>query len=188
MPKTSAGLLMYRIENGRLFVFLVHPGGPFWEHKDKSVWGIPKGEQDDEKHELIDVAKREFSEESGIEIKTDEFISLGHIKQKNNKTVHAWAFENNKDFEFRCSSYVHNASSLSGISSDVPSESAADNENSRFADKSEEYIRFPEVDKGEFFDVDSAKEKILPSQWELIERLIKKLNIHNKNDKQKTLF
>src|SRR5687768_5013407 len=30
MPKTSAGLLPYRRRRGRLEVFLVHPGGPFW--------------------------------------------------------------------------------------------------------------------------------------------------------------
>ncbi len=162
MPKTSAGLLMYKIRNGKLKVFLVHPGGPFWEHKDKGVWGIPKGEQDDEKHELADVAKREFSEETGIALKDNiKFIELGNIKQKNGKIVHAWAFENNEDFEFGCSSFVERI-------------------------YNDEMIRFPEVDKGEFFYLEEAKEKMLPSQWELAERLMKELNI-KENNKQLNL-
>ncbi|PYP39685.1 MAG: NUDIX hydrolase, partial [Gemmatimonadetes bacterium] len=44
MPKTSAGLLLYRHHDGGVQVLLVHPGGPFWAHKDDGVWSIPKGE------------------------------------------------------------------------------------------------------------------------------------------------
>ena len=44
MPKTSAGLLLYRRREGVLEVFLVHPGGPFWAKKDEGAWSIPKGE------------------------------------------------------------------------------------------------------------------------------------------------
>jgi predicted NUDIX family NTP pyrophosphohydrolase len=29
MPRVSAGLLMYRIDDGNLQVLLAHPGGPF---------------------------------------------------------------------------------------------------------------------------------------------------------------
>ena len=35
---------MYRIRNRSVEVFLVHPGGPFWENKDKGAWTIPKGQ------------------------------------------------------------------------------------------------------------------------------------------------
>ena len=31
--KESAGLLMYRLRNSTLEVFLVHPGGPYWVKK-----------------------------------------------------------------------------------------------------------------------------------------------------------
>ena len=34
MAKESAGLLLYRIRDGAIEVFLVHPGGPFWAKKD----------------------------------------------------------------------------------------------------------------------------------------------------------
>lgn len=155
-------------EKGKLMVFLIHPGGPFWEKKDYGVWGIPKGEQDDPGHDLFDVAKREFCEETSIDIPDNvTFIPLGNIKQKNGKIVHAWAFENNEKFLFKCTSYVeHYGQKTSSVSSDT--------ENSRFC----------EVDKGEFFSVEEARKKILPSQWELVERLIKVLNIKDINEKQ----
>ena len=44
MPRTSAGLLLYRWQGDELEVFLVHPGGPFWARKDAGAWSIPKGE------------------------------------------------------------------------------------------------------------------------------------------------
>lgn len=160
MLKTSAGLLMYKLENNKLKVFLIHPGGPFWEHKDKGVWGIPKGERDDDKDVLLDVAKREFQEETGIKISNDvKFLELGNIKQKNNKIVHAWGFENNWSGKINCQSFVE-----------------------RFYN--DKKIRFPEADDGKFFEINEAKEKILDRQWELVERLIKELNI-NINEKKK---
>jgi NUDIX domain len=44
VPRVSAGLLMYRIRDGKLQVLLVHPGGPFFKNKDEGAWTIPKGE------------------------------------------------------------------------------------------------------------------------------------------------
>ncbi len=59
MPRISAGLLMYRIHNGKLQVLLAHPGGPKFENRDEKAWSIPKGEiQPGE--DLLETAKREF--------------------------------------------------------------------------------------------------------------------------------
>ena len=44
MPKISAGLLWYRFQNTWPEVFLVHPGGPFWQKKDIGARSVPKGE------------------------------------------------------------------------------------------------------------------------------------------------
>ena len=46
MTKKTAGMLLYRIRDGQLEVFLVHPGGPSWQRKDEGVWSILKGEFD----------------------------------------------------------------------------------------------------------------------------------------------
>src|SRR6478672_8513814 len=88
--RISAGLLMYRVRNGELEVFLAHPGGPIFRQKDFGHWTIPKGEvQEDE--ELLGTARREFQEEVGREPR-GEFLPLGWIRQKGGKVVHAWAF------------------------------------------------------------------------------------------------
>ena len=67
MVKVSAGLLMYKINNG-LKVFIVHPSGPFWKNKDIGAWTIPKGEVE-ENENLLDAAKREFIERLEKELK-----------------------------------------------------------------------------------------------------------------------
>ena len=41
MSRVSAGLLMYRIDDGNLQVFLAHPGGPFFQSKDEGAWSVP---------------------------------------------------------------------------------------------------------------------------------------------------
>ena len=53
MPKQSAGLLIYRRRDARVEVFLVHPGGPFWQNKDLGAWSIPKGEHGPEEDALV---------------------------------------------------------------------------------------------------------------------------------------
>jgi predicted NUDIX family NTP pyrophosphohydrolase len=166
--KTSAGLLMYRIKNKILEVFLIHPGGPYWKNIDS--WGIPKGEQDDSNEELLEVAKREFTEETGISIPNGvEFIQLGEVKQKNGKIVHAWGFRNDNVVKFEPQSFVEMM-------------------------HDDKKIRFPEVDSGRFFNVADARKKIInvhSVHFLFIERLAKDLKIEISQDnkiKQVKLF
>src|SRR5215218_9498071 len=71
----SAGLLPFRQLSGHLQVMLVHPGGPNWAKKDDGAWSIATGEfKDDE--EPLQVAKREFTEETGV-VPTGELIHCG---------------------------------------------------------------------------------------------------------------
>jgi len=90
MPKTSAGLLLYRYREG-LEVFLVHPGGPFWAAKDEGAWSIPKGEFEPGEEPLA-AAQREFTEETGF-VAAGDFLPLTPLKQKSGKIVHAWAVQ-----------------------------------------------------------------------------------------------
>jgi len=39
----SAGLLMYRMLDGKFQVLLAHPGGPFFKNKDDGAWSISQG-------------------------------------------------------------------------------------------------------------------------------------------------
>ena len=95
MAKTSAGLLLYRHASDGLDVFLVHPGGPFWAHKDDGVWSIPKGEFEPGEDPLA-AAQREFMEETGF-TPSGDFVPLTPLKQPSGKVVHAWAVEGDCD-------------------------------------------------------------------------------------------
>ena len=151
----SAGLLMYTVKNDGLKIFLVHPGGPFFKNKDKGYWGIPKG-LPDENEELLNAAKREFEEETGMKPKGD-FISLGTVKQKNGKVVHAWGFECEDDspVEVKCNTFEI-----------------------EWPPKSGKRQSFPEIDRGEFFSLSKGKEKINEAQKEFLIRLEEYLKLH----------
>ncbi len=111
MTKTSAGLLLCRHGRDGLEVFLVHPGGPFWAHKDDGVWSIPKGEFEPGEDPLA-AAQREFTEETGFTASGD-FVPLTPLRQPSGKVVHAWAVEGDCDpalvrsntFEFKGREY-----------------------------------------------------------------------------------
>jgi predicted NUDIX family NTP pyrophosphohydrolase len=155
MPKrVSAGLVIYRLRDGRCEVFLAHPGGPLFAHKDDGHWTIPKGEIEPGE-DLLAAALREFQEETGINVDpTAAFIPLGFIQQKGGKVVHAWAAEQNWDD----SQGIH--SNL--FTMEWPLGSGTTHE-------------FPEVDRARFFPVDEAKRKLKPTQVPLIERLTEAL-------------
>ena len=91
----SAGVLMFRQRGGMLEVFLVHPGGPFWAHKDDGAWSIPKGEINSDENPLA-AAKRELAEETGVTVDGD-FLELKPVRQKSGKIVHAWAVRGDAD-------------------------------------------------------------------------------------------
>jgi predicted NUDIX family NTP pyrophosphohydrolase len=149
MGKKSAGLLVFRIRQNDLQIFLMHPGGPFFARKDLGAWSIPKGEIGENENEA-EAAKREFEEETGFQFKGD-LISLKPIKQKSGKTVVAWATE--QDFD------------VSKIKSNLFE--------MEWPPKSGKYQQFPEMDRAEWFSVSDAKEKIIPGQNGLIEELEK---------------
>ncbi len=150
--EVSAGLLMYSYKNNELKVFLVHPGGPYFTKKDDGFWGIPKG-LTEPNEELLNTAIREFQEETGI-IPHGEFIPLSSVKQKNGKTVYAWAFKTDNE------NHVHLSSNTFEI--EWPPHSGVRK-------------KFPEIDKGEFFSLDEAKKKITETQREFISKLEKYL-------------
>lgn len=151
MLKQSAGILLYRIREKRPEVFLCHPGGPFYKSKDLGVWTIPKGEFVDE--EPLAAAKREFEEETGQKIEGG-FIPLAPVKYKSGgKIVYAWAVKGEVD--------------VSGIKSNTfPLE---------WPPKSGKVVEFPEVDRGEWFTIETAIKKILPALSPLLEDLQQKI-------------
>ena len=67
--------MLFRRREGELQIFLAHPGGPFWKHKDAGAWTIPKG-LIDQGEEPLAAAQREFEEETGFK-PSGPYLPLG---------------------------------------------------------------------------------------------------------------
>jgi predicted NUDIX family NTP pyrophosphohydrolase len=143
----SAGLLLFRRGARGLEVLLAHPGGPFWKERDVGAWTIPKGVVDGGE-ELLAAARREFEEETGI-VPVGPFLSLGSVKQRAGKRVHAWAWEGDAD--------------ASAVTSNVM--------RTEWPRGSGRWITFPEVDRCAWFPPDTARQMLNPAQAQLVGRL-----------------
>lgn len=147
MAKQSAGLLLYRVKDAQLEVFLVHPGGPFWAKKDHGAWSIPKGEIEPGEDALT-AAIREFAEETGTTLAGD-FRPLAPVRQKGGKLVLAWAIAGDIDpATIRSNSFAMEWPPRSGTRR-----------------------TFPEVDRGEWFTLDEARRRINKGQVALLDAL-----------------
>lgn len=153
--KTSAALLLHRSVDGRREVLLVHPGGPFWAKKDEAAWSIPKGEygQGEDPHQ---VALREFTEELGLPVPdgAGPDLDLGEIRQSA-KVVRCYARRADVTDD-----------DLVGV---------ADRSNTveiTWPPRSDRTRLIPEVDRAEWFDLDTARVKLVVGQRPLLERLV----------------
>jgi len=147
MATTSAGILMYHQHDAGMAVLLVHPGGPFWRNRDLGAWSVPKGELGDGEDPET-AARREFAEELGIEAR-GPLQPLGQVRQSSRKLVQAYALEGELDV-------------TSIRSNEIPIE---------WPPRSGRTILVPEVDRAEWFTLPLAREKILPGQRPLLDRL-----------------
>lgn len=152
MPKTSAGILLYRIGGNGLEVFLVHPGGPFWAKKDAGAWSIPKGEYESGEDALA-AARREFEEEIGVAAPGGEAVRLGEVKQAGGKIVTAWAIRLDGMGDWDAGAVRSNTFQM------------------EWPPKSGRMQEFPEVDRAGWFGLDEARDKLLQSQLEFLNRL-----------------
>ena len=152
MAKRSAGILLYRVAGGAPEVLLVHPGGPYWARKDAGAWSIPKGEYEDGE-DPQSCALREFDEETGVELPPGELAELGSVKQKSGKVVTAWAAEGDLDA---------GAVTSNTFTMEWPPRSGTTAE-------------FPEVDRAGWFEIETAREKLVPAQTEFLDRLLERL-------------
>lgn len=151
----SAGILLFRCDDGEVRFLLVHPGGPFWVKKDAGAWSIPKGGIEDQEEPRA-CAIRELEEELGTapELNPEELIDLGSVKQKAGKVVEAWAAE----AEFDPAALASNTFAM------------------EWPPRSGKRQEFPEVDRAEWFDLETAREKIISAQAEFLDRLVEYLS------------
>lgn len=144
---------MYRWRNRDLEVFLVHPGGPFWAKKDLGAWSIPKGEYA-ERERPLEAARREFREETGFPAE-GEFLELGTVKQTSGKLVSAWAFEGDCD----------------------PGKLTSNLCQVEWPPRSGRFIDIPEVDRGGWFSLAEAGNRLQDAQKPFLDRLARSLQI-----------
>lgn len=146
-PVRSSGVLLYRRAGGRVEVLLGHMGGPFWAKKDDGAWSIPKGEHDpDEDGEAA--ARREFAEELGSPVPATRLDPLGDVKGRKLLTV--WAAAGDVDAD---------AITSNPFTLEWPLRSGRMQE-------------FPEIDRAAWFDLDTARTKIVKAQLPFIDRLV----------------
>ena len=138
--RQSAGLLLYRVNDDRIEVLLVHPGGPFWAKRDAGAWSIPKGEFG-AGESALDAARREFREETGRDVE-GAFHALEPIRQAGGKRVHAFAVRAGFDPE----TLLSNTFEL------------------QWPPRSGRIALFPEVDRAAWFTLAQASEKLHPAQ------------------------
>ena len=152
MAKRSAGILLYRIAAGTREVLIVHPGGPYWARKDAGAWSIPKGEYEDGEDPQA-CALREFEEETGTRLPPGELAELGDVKQKGGKVVTAWAAEGDLD----AGAVTSNTFTM------------------EWPPRSGRTAEFPEIDRAGWFEIETAREKLVAAQAEFLDRLLERL-------------
>jgi len=133
-------------------VFLVHPGGPFWRKKDLGAWTIPKGEYEPGE-EALATARREFLEETGFPVEGN-FLPLGEITQASGKIVTAFAIEGDCD----------------------PTRLVSNTCQVEWPPRTGRMIEIPEVDRGAWFPISQARERIFTAQRPLLDRLEKAIS------------
>jgi predicted NUDIX family NTP pyrophosphohydrolase len=151
--RRSAGLLVYRISGGRPEVLVGHMGGPFWAKKDERAWSIFKGECN-EGEEPLAAARREFQEETGSPPPDGPAVPLGEVRQSSGKRVVAWAVEGDFDpVNLQSNTFTVEWPPRSGRQSE-----------------------FPEIDRAEWFDLDTARAKLVRAQAAFVDALERELS------------
>lgn len=163
--RVSAGILLYRWRDARLEVLIGHHGGPFHRSRDAGAWTIPKGEVDDPAEELLEVARREFAEETGHVAPTGRPLHLGSTVQKGGKVVHAWALEGDLD----------------------PGQAASNTYLLEWPPGSGALEPFPELDRVDWVTPDLAREKLKAAQTVFVDRLESALGAGDRSADRETM-
>ncbi len=145
--KRSAGILVYKKDKDLYQVFLAHMGGPYWQNINIGAWSIPKGEYK-KGEKAIECAKREFEEETGLQITSDlQFLGSKKVSHKKLVTI------------FTCSQELDNSKFKSNFFE------------KEFPPGSHNIQKFPEMDKAEWIPLEEAKKIILPNQLPFLLKL-----------------
>jgi predicted NUDIX family NTP pyrophosphohydrolase len=149
----SAGLLLFRRRDDGVQVLLGHLGGPYFARREDGAWSIPKGELERDE-EPLDTARREFAEEFGSPApEGTPLLELGTVRQRNGKHVTAWALE----ADFNATAVVSNTFEI------------------EWPPRSGRRQSFPEIDRAAWFDLETARARMIPGQAALLDRLLEQV-------------
>jgi predicted NUDIX family NTP pyrophosphohydrolase len=129
-------------------VLLGHPGGPFFANKDEGHWTVLKGELEPGE-DALDVARREFEEETGHAAPGGPMLPIGEIRQRSGKVVQAWAAEGDLD----------------------PAAALSNTFEMEWPPRSGQIREFPEIDRVAWFGLETARTKLLAAQTPFLDRL-----------------
>jgi predicted NUDIX family NTP pyrophosphohydrolase len=150
--RRSAGLLLYRRTDDAIELLVGHPGGPFWAARDDGAWSIPKGLVEDGEADL-EVARREFREETGHEPPPGPPLPLGEVRLASGKTVVAWAAEGDLD----------------------PAAATSNEIDVEWPPRTGRRVRVPEVDRVAWVGPDDARRMLNRAQVAFVDRLLASL-------------
>jgi len=145
----SAGLLLYRVDDAALQVWIAHMGGPFWRRRPRA-WSIPKGLVEGDE-DVLETARREFAEEIGVPAPAGPTIDLGEHRQSSGKRVRVFAVEA-PSFEV---AEVHSNT----VALELPRGSGR-------------FVEVPEVDEARWVPIEAARDMIVAGQVGALDRLI----------------
>jgi predicted NUDIX family NTP pyrophosphohydrolase len=136
------------MNNDVVEVLIAHMGGPFWARKKAGARSVPKGEYEDDEEPLA-AALREFGEELGVAPPDGTPVDLGAFKQSSAKVITVYALEGDVDLAaFRSNTFVL----------EWPRNSGRQRE-------------FPEVDRVEWVDLDTAATLLVKGQVPVLDAL-----------------
>lgn len=147
---TSAGILLYRVDGAALEVLIAHMGGPYWAAKDAGAWSIPKGEFDAADEDALDAARREFTEELGVDPPAGPFAELGTFAYSSGKKVTVFVADGAR---FEASGFRFGEFEL------------------EWPPRSGRMQQYPEVDRAEWTSMDAARERLVKGQRPAIRAL-----------------
>lgn len=148
----SAGVLLHRDSGPVVEVLLGHMGGPFWAKKDAGAWTLPKGEYDPGTEDARAAAAREFTEELGLPVPEGSWTELGSVRYRsgrNHKNLAAWAVRGELD----------------------PAAVVPGTFELEWPPRSGKLTAFPELDRVEWFDLATAREKLGAGPRPFLDRL-----------------
>lgn len=150
MGRWSAGILLYRRRADGPEFLLGHPGGPYWARKDLGAWSLPKGHVE-RGEDAPTAALREFTEETGgAPPPGASLIDLGEVRLRSGKRVHGFLAEG--DFD---------PAALQSAEHEI-----------EWPPRTGRRMRFPELDRVQWFDPDEARRRLHPAQAAFIDRAL----------------